>query len=159
MTIDDADISHLRRCIELAVGARERGDEPFGSVLVSGEGAVLATDDNKVITTRDITAHPELALARWASMRLDAGERAAATMYTSCEHCAMCAGAFYWSGLGRIVFALSSEQVIAMLPEGASVLALTSREIFARGDRPIAVEGPVAEVETEARAALAGYWG
>lgn len=158
MTIDDADLAHLRRCIELAGEARARGDQPFGSVLVSGAGQALAEDSNAEVTTRDVTAHPELALARWASMHLTPDESAAATMYTSCEHCAMCAGAHYWAGIGRLVYALSGEQLAEHRPPGASVLALGCREVFARGDADIAVVGPVAEVEAEARAAVDGYW-
>jgi tRNA(Arg) A34 adenosine deaminase TadA len=158
MTVDEADLGHLRRCIELAAEARRRGDQPFGSVLVSGAGEVLAEDSNAEVTTRDVTAHPELALARWASMHLDPDERAAATMYTSCEHCAMCAGAHYWAGIGRLVFALSGDQLAEHRARGAPTLALTSREVFARGGAAIEVEGPVAEVEREARAAVAGYW-
>jgi tRNA(Arg) A34 adenosine deaminase TadA len=159
MTIDDADVAHLRRCVVLASEARARGDEPFGSVLVSGEGDVLAEDRNAVVTTRDVTAHPELAMARWASLHLDPVERAAATLYTSCEHCAMCAGAQFWAGVGRLVFALSSEQLAEHLPSGVPTLALSCREVFARGSVAITVDGPVAAVEAEARAAVAGYWG
>jgi tRNA(Arg) A34 adenosine deaminase TadA len=125
---------------------------------VSGTGTVLAEDSNAEVTTQDVTAHPELALARWASINLDADERAAATMYTSCEHCAMCAGAFYWTGVGRLVFALSGQQLGEHRPAGLPVLALSCREVFARGNAAIAVEGPVAAVEAEARAAVAGYW-
>ena len=76
-------------------------------MLVAGDGTVLAEDRNRVTTERDVTAHPELRLARWASQHLDIDARHAATMYTSCEHCAMCATAFYWAGLGRLVFAFS----------------------------------------------------
>jgi tRNA(Arg) A34 adenosine deaminase TadA len=159
MTVGERDLGHLRRCLALAAEARERGDEPFGSLLVGSSGAVLAEDRNAVVTTGDVTAHPELAMARWASQHLTTAERAAAIVYTSCEHCAMCAGAHVWAGIGRLVFALSGAQLAEHLPPGTPVLDLPCREVFARSSVAVAVEGPVAEVEGEARAVVAGYWG
>ena len=156
--MDATDIAHLRRCIELAREARQVGDDPFGSLLVGPTGAVEAEERNAVATLRDVTAHPELMLARWASQNLGAWERAASTMYTSCEHCAMCAGAHHWAGIGRLVFALSGEQLIAMLPPGLPELRLSSREVFARGSNPVTVEGPCPELEAEARALFEGLW-
>jgi tRNA(Arg) A34 adenosine deaminase TadA len=121
---------------------------------------VLAERRNRVVTDNDVTSHPELVLAQWASAHLDDEARAAATMYTSCEHCAMCAAAFYWAGLGRLVFAFSGEQIRALVPESAPKLALDTREVFSRGNRTgIVVEGPAPEVEVEARAVLAGFFG
>ena len=46
--LDDVELKHLRRCVELATEALDAGDEPFGSVLVSGDGRVLAEDRNRV---------------------------------------------------------------------------------------------------------------
>jgi len=155
----DDDVRHLQRCIELARQARERGDRPFGSILVGGDGEVLQEAMNCEVTERDVTGHPELQLARWASQHLSAEERRAATMYTSCEHCPMCATAHYWAGIGRLVFALSGQQLRGMLPAGAPLLTLDTREIFARGNLDIAVEGPFPELETPARAVHEGYWG
>ncbi len=105
------DEEFLRRAIALAVRGRELGDDPFGSLLVGPDGAVLAEDHNTVQSDRDITAHPELKLARWAARELQPAAAAATTMYTSCEPCGMCAAAIERAGLGRVVFALSSEQL------------------------------------------------
>ncbi len=99
--LDDAKLQHLRRCLELATEALEAGDEPFGSVLVAEDGTVLAEDHNRV-ASGDRTRHPEFELARWAAANLTPGERAAATVFTSGEHCPMCAAAHGWVGLGRI---------------------------------------------------------
>jgi tRNA(Arg) A34 adenosine deaminase TadA len=56
----------------------------------------------------------------------------------------MCAGAIYWSGIGRVVYALSSETLAAMVNdlEGDSKLALTCREVFARSGRTVDVSWP-----------------
>jgi len=106
----------LRRAIELAATGRAAGDAPFGSLLVGPDGGVLAEDHNTVLSDDDITAHPELKLARWAARELDPGTAAATTMYTSCQPCGMCTGAIERSGLGRVVFALSSEQLSTLKP-------------------------------------------
>ncbi|MFD6139578.1 nucleoside deaminase [Promicromonospora sp. NPDC060271] len=98
--------AHLRRAIALAVEARAGGNPPFGSLLVGPDGVVLAEERNSSLTDDDITAHPELKLARWAARSLDATTAAGTTMYTSCEPCEMCAGALARSGIGRVVFAL-----------------------------------------------------
>src|SRR5690606_15202516 len=102
----EAELGYLRRCVELATEALEAGDEPFGSVLVSVDGAVLAEDRNRV-GSGDATRHPEFALARWAAANLRLDERVAATVYASGEHCPMCAAAHAWVGLGRIVYVAS----------------------------------------------------
>jgi tRNA(Arg) A34 adenosine deaminase TadA len=116
----EADVRHLRRAIELAAAARAGGDMPFGSLLVGPAGDVLAEERNTVLTERDIAAHPELKLARWAARHLDGEVARETTMYTSCQPCSMCAGAIARSGLGRVVFALSSDQLDGLRPAGVA---------------------------------------
>lgn len=108
--ITETDRIHLQRCIELAAIAVEKGDEPFGSVLVTAMGEVVFEDHNHV-AGGDHTQHPEFAIARWAAENMSSEERAKATVYTSGEHCPMCAAAHGWVGLGRIVYASSSDQL------------------------------------------------
>src|SRR5690606_18534610 len=106
---ESSDLVHLRRCVELARQALQAGDAPFGSVLVSADGATLFEDHNHV-AGGDQTQHPEFAIARWAAANLSPQQRRRATVYTSGEHCPMCAAAHAWVGLGRIVYASSSAQ-------------------------------------------------
>ena len=150
--VNDDDLKHLRRCIELAAQALEDGDEPFGSVLVGADGTVLAEDRNRIVSTGDPTRHPELELARWAATRLTPEERAAATVYTSGEHCPMCSAAHGWVGLGRIVYVASSAQLTEWLEElgvpPSRVRPLPVREV-APGVR---IEGPVPALVEEIRA-------
>ncbi len=117
MTLDATDLAHLDRCVDLAAEAVAAGDEPFGSLLVDAAGTVRFADRNRVVTTGDAAAHPELAVARWAAAHLTADERAAATVYTSGEHCAMCAAAHGWVGLGRVVVATTTAQLTGWLAE------------------------------------------
>ncbi|GHC23441.1 nucleoside deaminase [Aidingimonas halophila] len=106
----ESEYCYLERCLELAAEALTAGDEPFGSVLVDEAGNVLAEDRNR-IAGGDSTQHPEFALARWAANHMSPEARAKATVYTSGEHCPMCAAAHGWVGLGRIVYASSSSQL------------------------------------------------
>ena len=149
--ISDDDLKHLRRCVELAGEALEAGDEPFGSVLVSEEGIVLAEDRNR-IASGDRTRHPEFALARWAANNMTPEQRAAATVYTSGEHCPMCAAAHGWVGLGRIVYVASSAQRAEWLAEfdvpEPPIKILPIQEIVPG----ILVEGPVAELSEQVKA-------
>lgn len=148
--ISELDLKFLRRCVELAKMALEKGDEPFGSVLVSSNGDVLAEGHNQV-AAGDHTQHPEFALARWAARNMTPEERSKATVYTSGEHCPMCAAAHGWVGLGRIVYASSSEQLVQWLSEmGAApsrVRNLPIQEVI----RDTVVDGPVAELAEEVR--------
>ncbi|MBE2319886.1 nucleoside deaminase [Solirubrobacter sp. CPCC 204708] len=146
--ITDTDLTYLRRAVDLAAQALEAGDEPFGSVLVSAEGEVLFEDHNHVVSG-DGTQHPEIAIARWAGANLSLEQRAAATVYTSGEHCAMCSAAHGWVGLGRIVIAASTDMFVAW------------REELGRPPGPVAplpittvlpgalVDGPVPELAAE----------
>ncbi|SCG61751.1 tRNA(Arg) A34 adenosine deaminase TadA [Micromonospora siamensis] len=115
------DERHLRRAVALAGVARAAGDGPFGSLLVAADGRVLAEEVNTERTDRDVTAHPELKLARWAARELDRNAAAATTMYTSCQPCPMCAFAIDRSGLGRVVYALSADQLVTLRPSAAPV--------------------------------------
>ncbi|KXF83758.1 cytidine deaminase [Rhodococcus ruber Chol-4] len=149
--IDESEMTHLRRCVELAREALDAGDEPFGSVLVSADGTRLAEDRNRV-AGGDRTRHPEFELARWAAAHMSEAERAGATVYTSGEHCPMCAAAHGWVGLGRVVYVASSAQLARWLEElgvpPAPVRSLPIREV-APG---VTVEGPVPELVDEVRA-------
>ncbi|EWT03543.1 cytidine deaminase [Intrasporangium oryzae NRRL B-24470] len=151
MSVDQRDLAHLRRAVELARQALESGDEPFGSLLVSSDGEVLFEDHNHVIALEE-TQHPEFAIARWAGAHLTPAERATATVYTSGEHCPMCSAAHGWVGLGRIVYAVSSAQLgvwrSAWGSGSSAVRALPIREVVPGA----VVDGPVPELEDEVRA-------
>lgn len=148
--ITETDRKHLRRCVELAQIALEKGDEPFGSVLVSEEGEVLFEDHNHV-ASGDHTQHPEFAIARWAVENMTPEERSKATVYTSGEHCPMCAAAHGWVGLGRIVYASSSEQLADWMSEmgvdPSPVRNLPIEDVI----RDAVVDGPVPDLADQVR--------
>jgi tRNA(Arg) A34 adenosine deaminase TadA len=149
--LDEGDMVHLRRCVELAAEALAAGDAPFGSVLVSADGTVLVEDRNR-IASGDATRHPEFEIARWAAENMAPEARRRATVYTSGEHCPMCAAAHGWVGLGRIVYAASSAQLAGWLAElGANpgpVLPLPICEVVPEAE----VDGPAPELADRLRA-------
>lgn len=98
--------SHVRRAIDLAETAAERGDDPYGSLLVR-DGQVVMEATNRVNTDDDIALHPELTLARRAASEHTPAERARTVMYTSTEPCPMCAAGIAYAGLGAVVYSVS----------------------------------------------------
>jgi tRNA(Arg) A34 adenosine deaminase TadA len=145
------DLPHLRRCVELAAEAVAAGDFPFGSVLVAEDGRVLAEDRNRENTRGDATRHPEFELARWAAANMTAGQRAAATVFTSGEHCPMCSAAHAWVGLGRIVYVSSSEQMVAWLTELGLPLPAVIPLAINQVAPGLVVQGPVPGLDEEVR--------
>ncbi len=152
--------SFLRRAFEVARRARDGGDHPFGAILVGPDGAILREQGNGFSAEGgDMTAHAERLLATWASKTLPAAERAGATLYSSAEPCAMCAGAIYWAGIGRLVYGQSEANLKAMTGahDENPTLDLPCRVVFAAGQRAVEVIGPM--LEAEAAALQSGFWG
>ncbi|WP_328943209.1 nucleoside deaminase [Streptomyces sp. NBC_00250] len=141
--ITTADETLLRRAIGIAARAVTLGDAPYGSLLAGPDGTVLAEAHNTVRRDDDITAHPELKLARWAARELDPETAARVTLYTSCQPCGMCAGGIVRSGIGRVVHALSTEQLVELNPQSGAWPA-------------VAQEGPA--LFDEARAPIDAYY-
>lgn len=137
-----SDHPRLDRAIEQARLAREAGNHPFGAVLADAGGAVVLAAQNTVVTASDVTGHAELNLVRLASTTIGR-DLSGHALYTSTEPCAMCAGAIYWSGISKVVYALGEDELRAMTgddPENPT-LALPCRQVFAAGQRPIEVLG------------------
>ena len=153
----EQDLRHLHRAIAVSTLAREHGNHPFGAVLVDDGGGVVAEAENTVATDRDVTAHAETNLVRIASKRWTAEDLTAYTLYSSCEPCAMCSGAIFWAGIGRVVFALSVEGLLEFFDNrpDAPLHQTGSRRLLTVADG-IEVVGPA--LEQEAAHAHDGFW-
>ncbi|HJS20826.1 MAG TPA: nucleoside deaminase [Anaerolineales bacterium] len=153
-----ADIQHLSRTIKVAWAAREHGNHPFGAILVDENDQVLLEAENTVVTERDCTGHAETNLMRLATQKYPPEKLALCTLYTSTEPCAMCAGAIHWGNVRRVVFALSEPALYEIAGPSSDHLLLPCREVFARSQQQVEVIGPVAELDTEARAVHETFW-
>ena len=148
-TVSDSDLPHLRRAIAVSIEAKLQGNHPFGALLTNESGEVVLEAENTVVTGSDATGHAETNLVRSASQQFTLEQLRTFTLYTSCEPCAMCSGAIYWAGIGRMVYALPEEALIPLAgynPENPT-LDLPSREVLARGQRTVVVAGPALEEE------------
>ena len=116
--ITTGDLGHLRGAVGMAVRSAASGELPYGSLLVDAIGTVLASEHNTVASSKDVTAHPELKLARHAARTYSAAECARLTLYTSCQPCVMCTNVIARAGLGRVVYALSTDQLHQLQPAG-----------------------------------------
>jgi tRNA(Arg) A34 adenosine deaminase TadA len=154
----ERDARFLRRSFDVARRAMSNGNHPFGAVLIGRDGTVLIEAENGYMPAHDGTAHAERLLASQACTRFDAKTLREATIYSSAEPCAMCAGAIYWAGIGRLVYGLSEHRLRQLTgdhPENPT-LDLPSREVFASGQRATEVVGPL--LEDEAAALHEGVW-
>jgi tRNA(Arg) A34 adenosine deaminase TadA len=158
MGIKISDEEGLRLAFAVAARARQNGNHPFGCVLVGPKGEVLLEAENGLFPDGDMTAHAERVLATAASKKYKPAQLMECTMYTSAEPCAMCAGAAYWVGFGRVVYGLSEERLKKMTGshEENPTLDLPCRIIFAAGQRKVEVVGPL--LEDEAAAQHKGVW-
>jgi tRNA(Arg) A34 adenosine deaminase TadA len=158
LTASERDQLFLRRSFEVARRAMSHGNHPFGAILVDGDGNVLIEAENGYMPSHDGTAHAERLLATEACTTYDAKILNASTLYSSAEPCAMCAGAMYWAGIGRLVYGLSEHRLRALTgdhPENPT-LNLPCRKVFETGQRSVEVVGPL--LEDEAEALHAGVW-
>ncbi len=149
----------LRRSFDVARRAQTRGNHPFGAILAGPDGAVLIESENGYMPDRDMTAHAERLLATQASKSYAPDFLATCTMYTSAEPCAMCAGAVYWAGIGRVVFGMTERHLKDLTGNHAEnpTLDLPCRIVFSAGQRKVEVVGPL--LEDEAAALHQGAWG
>ncbi len=148
----------LRRSFDVARRAREHGNHPFGAILVGPDGEVLIERENGYLPDKDMTGHAERLLATQACKTYEQKVLSSCTMYTSAEPCAMCAGAIYWAGIGRVVYGLSERRLKTITGNHAEnpTLDLPCRTVFAAGQRSVEVIGPL--LEEEAAALHAGVW-
>ena len=156
--LNDTDGRYLREAIALADTARERGNRPFGALIVAADGRVLAEASNANGESGDCTAHAELSAIRLASPLHSRDELAGATLYSSAEPCVMCAGAIFWSAIGRVVYGIDAERLRVFRGERLDQkdAELSCRDVFQAASHAIECIGP-ALIE-EASSSHEGAW-
>lgn len=154
------DMKNLRRCVEISRKSREEGNTPFGALLADKEGNILLEQPNIEITENKCTGHAETQAAERASQLYSKEFLKDCSLYTTAEPCAMCAGAIYWAGIGRVVYGMSEKDLLAHTgadPQNPT-FDLPCREVFKRGQKKIEVAGPFPELVEEIAEVHQGYW-
>ena len=148
--------NHVRHANRIARRALAEGRHPFGALLVAADHETVLLEQGNV----DAVNHAEAVLAREAALRFSPELLWHCTLYTTVEPCCMCAGTQYWAHIGRLVYGMSERALLALTGSHAEnpTLDLPCREVFAHGQKRIAVVGPVAEIEAEIAALHADFW-
>ena len=141
MRTTDADLPPMRLAIEASRQALAAGDRPFGATLVSPAGQVLLTERNRQHSSADTSAHAETVLLRRAAEQLGPAALQGATVYASGEPCAMCTGAMYWAGVGRVVYAAAQPDIAQLL--GGPLLPARCADLLGAATPPVPVTGGV----------------
>ena len=149
-------VAGLRQAQAVAGQALQQGRHPFGAVLVGPDHETVWLAQGNV----DSVNHAEAVLAREAARHWTPEELWACTLYTTVEPCAMCAGTQYWANIGRVVYGLAEQRLLALTGNHAEnpTLDLPCREVFSRGQKAIEVIGPVADIEEEIAALHRSFW-
>ncbi len=106
----EQDILWMRRALEAALEARERGEVPVGAVVITGDGRVLAVAGNRTRTDCDPTAHAEVVALREAARAFGNYRLTGVAVYSTIEPCAMCAGALIQARVRRLVYGARDER-------------------------------------------------
>lgn len=139
----------IRKAFDVARRARDKGNSPYGSILVDEKGSVLLEAENNANTEKDCTGHSEINLIRKAWPRFGPEVLAKSTLYSNCEPCAMCAGSVYLSNVGRLVYGISLKRLYERFGDDPDnpALSLPCRDVFPKGQRRLQVVGPLLEDE------------
>ena len=144
-----SDIKNIRAVIELAENAGSKGNSPFAARLVSAESELLLEAENTQVTDGEVLAHAEMNLLHQAVKSIERNILESATLYTSAEPCAMCSGAIFWSGVGRLVFGLSGERLYEIVGRPSEAILTTSRDVLSSAGRKVEIVGPLLGEEAE----------
>jgi tRNA(Arg) A34 adenosine deaminase TadA len=149
-------LAHLREAQAVARASLAAGHHPFGAVLVAPDHTTVLLRQGNV----DTVNHAEAVLAREAAVRFDATYLWDCTLYTTVEPCCMCAGTQYWAHIGRLVYGMSETELLRLTGQHTEnpTLDLPCREVFARGQKPVRVWGPVPELAEDIAALHRGFW-
>ena len=126
MLLDDE--YFMRAALVEAKEAYAQDEVPIGAVIVSN-GKIIARGHNLVEKLKDVTAHAEMMAFTAASENLGGKFLNDCVLYVTLEPCPMCAGAAYWSRIGKVVFGASDEKRGFSQVEGVKKILHPSTEV------------------------------
>lgn len=149
-------IAALRASNAVAAKVLAVGKHPFGAVLIAPDGETVLMEQGNVSTVQ----HAETELARAAALKYSPEYLWGCSLVTNFEPCAMCMGTFYWANIGRLIYGVAEEKLLALTGahEENPTLNLPCRMVVAAGQKAIEVVGPVSEVESEILQLHRDFW-
>jgi tRNA(Arg) A34 adenosine deaminase TadA len=149
-------LRHLLRANEVAKRAMSLGRHPFGALLVGPDGDTVLAEQGNV----DTVNHAESTLARTAALNYSADFLWQCTLVTTAEPCAMCAATQYWAHIGNLVYGMSEHRLLELTGQHSEnpTMDLPCREVFARGQKPIQVSGPIVQAEDAIASLHRDFW-
>ncbi len=155
----ETDLRWLERTIVLADEAVAEGNHPFASVLVAGNGELLAEGKNEHLIDKG-PGHAETNLARRAAREFSLEQLRDSTLYTSVEPCCMCSGTIYWAEIGAVVFGMTEKRLGELTGDDPANATqdLDCRTVFASGRHETEVRGPYASLEERIVEQHVGFW-
>jgi len=147
---------HLRLANEVARRAMGLGRHPFGAILIAPDAETVLAEQGNV----DTVNHAESTLARNAATNFSPDYLWQCTLVTTVEPCAMCAGTQYWANIGRLVYGMTERRLLQLTGSHTEnpTMDMPCRSVFAAGQKPVQVVGPVADMETEIAALHQTFW-
>lgn len=145
----DHDIDLLRIALEVGRQSQQNGNLPFGCILADNNGNVIERGENTVVTANDSIAHCEINLVHQLAGKYELAFLNSCTLYAGTEPCPMCTAAIFWSGIGRIVFALSKQGYhdLVATTNPAWIFHMPVKDLLNHGGREVMVAGPLLEEE------------
>jgi tRNA(Arg) A34 adenosine deaminase TadA len=149
-------LRHLRRSNEVAKRAISLGHHPFGAILVGPDHETVLIEQCNI----DTVNHAESELARIAARNFPPEFLWGCSLYTSVEPCCMCAGTAYWANIGRVVFGMTEQQLLAETGSHAEnpTMSVSSRYVFDHCQKNVELIGPVPEILPEVIELQREFW-
>jgi len=147
---------HLRRSNAIAERAAQLGKHPFGALLIAPDHETVLMEQCNI----DTVNHAESTLARAAATNYAPEYLWQCTLYTAVEPCCMCSGTIYWANIGRVVYALSETQLLALTGshEENPTMSVSSDYVFSHCQKPVRLVGPIVELADETARIHRDFW-
>jgi len=141
--MDSEDEGFMREAIKVARRGIERGNSPFGCVIVKS-GRIIARAHNTVSTKRDSTNHAEINAIKFAEKRMDKMFLEGCDLYTTAEPCPMCFSAIHWARIKTVFFGAKIEDA---KKAGFNELTISAKEMKESGGSKVKLKEGVLKKE------------
>jgi tRNA(Arg) A34 adenosine deaminase TadA len=151
---------YLKRAYQISIEAVEKGNFPFGAVLVDKNGKIIMEQGNVEMTESKCTGHAETQLIEKASIKYSKDFLWDCTLFTTVEPCAMCSGAIYWGNVGKVVYGISEKELFSITGNNINnpTLDMPSVKVFEAGQKDIKVSSISGKIHSMILEQHKRYW-